>query len=515
MIILPLLLATLLLFVFHGFADPVNQRDSILLTSNPCVDTCFTQSVQAAGCGSLTNLSCVCNLDHNGPNYFGKTMACVVENCGANQSNITASYYFGTLCGGGGAPPPSQSPSSITTSVVATAHGPSSSSFTSSTTTTKAQGTSISSPTTSIRASTDPGSTLSSSDAHTSANPDTILASTHTVSLSITSVPDGASVPIPSNVTTASGPESPDTSMGASISSTSSIPSSIPKPTVLSSESHQRSIALTVSLPVVISLVLLAAIIIVLRIRARRRKSFNRTRMRGFGSPLPTSGAGYEEGDLGSLYRRQGHNAPLVTGPVPPTGFLRLGYREIAELAGKEAHGDAATLSASGGRNGYGRRATLDLSSEPHKSSNGAHDGERSIRESRASALWRANQDTECRADTRNDTDMLLQGERRMVIRPEPQPIDVAQRYSSHPHPEPVDGAGGGKTTQLGPEEQAQGDTEPRLLRLVLPWAFGQHILSLVAANPPRDGVAPQAVGDEATEPPPAYHLLSPRGSRE
>ncbi|KAJ8469168.1 hypothetical protein ONZ51_g9166 [Trametes cubensis] len=144
----------------------------------------------------------------------------------------------------------------------------------------------------------------------------------------------------------------------------------------------------------------------------------------------------------------------------------------------------------------------------------GAHNNKRFTRLPHAGAQAHIEQATaaECDVGIRRDADAPVQDKDCMAITPEPQPIHPEQRHSSHVPPGPADGADN-THTHPDAEGQVQVDAEPRMLRLVLPWAFGQHLLSLAAANPPPSGAAPHAEDNEATEPPPAYHLLSRRGS--
>ena len=59
--------------------------------------------------------------------------------------------------------------------------------------------------------------------------------------------------------------------------------------------------------------------------------------------------------------------------------------------------------------------------------------------------------------------------------------------------------------------------SEPRLLRLVLPWAFGQRLLAIAASLTPSSQDAALYVedGDQEMEPPPPYDHLSRRGTPE
>ncbi|KAJ8462189.1 hypothetical protein ONZ51_g11056 [Trametes cubensis] len=492
-ITLPLVLATLALAASHCVAvvgiAPVGSPSTTVTkrASAPpldqCLFTCFTQSAQAAGCGNLSDLTCVCNLDHGGPNFFGKTMACVVESCGSNQSNITASYYFGTLCGGGGAPSPAQSTSYETTSTLET------STSTSATTasTTRVQETSSSARTSTISSSI---SSTFSSESYTRDSSSSTPASALIQSSIIIPGPSSISIStLKSNVTTTSGHDNPTESATSSSGSGSSISSSIPRPTLPSSKPHSQPIPLTVLLPVVISLVLLAAVILLLRRRAKRGMLVNRAHVLGSEMPPSTSLKVSEEQDVGSLRAGRGHDA-MASRPTSSQSRGSSGSNWLLgeDFASREAHAsDVATIPGHPPleTSGQGQRAILGrCHSEPLKpESTGAHNNKRSTRLPRAGAQDCIEQATVAERDVgiRRDADTPVQDKDCM----EPQPTHPDQRHSSHVPPDPADGAADNTPDSEG---QVQVDSEPRMLRLVLPWAFGQHLLSLAAANPPPSG---------------------------
>ncbi|KAI0326192.1 hypothetical protein GY45DRAFT_1329250 [Cubamyces sp. BRFM 1775] len=485
-------------------SDSTGTAESPTSTPDQCSSECMALVAQQVGCGSVANISCVCNTGSAGPNFFSKAMACVGATC-SDQTSIVVSYYYGDLCAGG-VPPPPQSESSTTTSAPET--------FTHITTTTTPPETSLSTRTSTITAST--GSTLNS-ESHT------LDSSSHTPESTFTppsSTPPGSGIISTSGSTATSIPlgivstaRGPNGATPGVFSSSSSTASSIPEPTLLSS--HPRSmIALIVSLPVVISLVLLAMAGIFLRNRIKRRMSVHRARVRATGAHQQTSWVGYDDDDLGSFHHGRSRSAVSATQHVTPRGSFRFDFHEEENPAMKEAHGAEATISPPLASSGQAPLAIPTVSIEPLKSSMDAHSDELLTCQCRAGAHAHHNQETERGAGIENDTNVQLQDRDIMAaLQPASQPINTEQRYGSHAQPGPASEAATSIPPYPSSEGQIEGDTEPRMLRLVLPWAFGQHLLSLAAANPPPEGVAPDTVDDEATEPPPAYHLLSRRGS--
>ncbi|KAI0653059.1 hypothetical protein C8Q70DRAFT_1059654 [Cubamyces menziesii] len=160
---------------------------------------------------------------------------------------------------------------------------------------------------------------------------------------------------------------------------------------------------------------------------------------------------------------------------------------------------------------GRGTLAILDPSSEPLRSSMGALDDRSSTCHSRMGARAHLHVAIDGGADTgtgESTSNLSRQEKDCMAISPELPLINAdPERDGSPVRPQSASEAIVSTPTHsiLGGQT---GHAEPRALTLVLPWALGQHLLSLAAANPLPHDEALHPVDGEATEPPPPYHLI-------
>ncbi|KAJ8461893.1 hypothetical protein ONZ51_g11256 [Trametes cubensis] len=318
---------------------------------------------------------------------------------------------------------------------------------------------------------------------------------------SISPPPDSAGTLISTQGTSSSGTGIPP---GTPNPYTSTI-SNLPKPVLPPSHSHSNT--LTILLPV-ISVILLAAAAICLRRRLRRRISlWGWLAHRAFEPPTSRDQQESPQGE---------HDAHLVeeARSVSSRGSLDSSWHVDGDVAVRKAlYGDVAMpsdgvlLETNCGR---GTLAILDPSSEPLRSSMGALDDRSSTCQCRtAGARAHFDMAIDDGVSTGGSTSNLSrQAKDCMAIPPELPPIDAgSERDRSPVEPQsaseaivstPTSSISGGQT----------GHAEPRALTLVLPWALGQHLLSLAAANPLPHDEALHPVDGEATEPPPPYHLI-------
>ncbi|KAJ8469174.1 hypothetical protein ONZ51_g9170 [Trametes cubensis] len=160
------------------------------------------------------------------------------------------------------------------------------------------------------------------------------------------------------------------------------------------------------------------------------------------------------------------------------------------------------------------------------------HD-ENSTLSSHATSQPQPSQTTECGASTHINASALLQGEDSIggfrehttshsrdpraltASYPEMSSLtgSVERRRAATSHLQP---AAETNSSISASSERSVGNAEPRLLRLVLPWALGQRLLAMAAAlSPPSHEGTPSIEDGHVSEPPPPYDQLSRRGSQE
>ncbi|KAJ8462193.1 hypothetical protein ONZ51_g11059 [Trametes cubensis] len=157
-----------------------------------------------------------------------------------------------------------------------------------------------------------------------------------------------------------------------------------------------------------------------------------------------------------------------------------------------------------------------------------AHD-ENSTLSSHATSQSQPSQMTECGASTHINASAPPQGEDSIggfrahttpnsrdsraltASYPEISSLGVERAATSHLQP-----AAEANSSISASSERSVGNAEPRLLRLVLPWALGQRLLAMAAAlSPPSHEGTPSIEDGHVSEPPPPYDQLSQRGSQE